>query len=148
MRRVVVVLAGVLAIAAGVWAWHSAVQGQVEQRFTETSTLFTGGDPYPYASVADALASFGGSFWCHRQLRIPPKSLVLTDEESPEFGATVSPREVHSRWHDYDIWKDGVVVVNVTFRQHPNGWRIAGLRACDDLVGETYGWPDVRRVHV
>ena len=140
MRRALVVVAGVLAIGAGVWVWHSATKGQVEDRFVEIAVDVapdSGPHSDPFATVGNALASFGGHWWCHHQLRLPPKSLVLTDEESPEFGATVSPRRNHSRWQDYDIWKDGVVVMNVTLRRYPNGWVIAGLRACDDLYGET-----------
>ena len=72
-----------------------------------------------YATVEDALAGLG---------------VVLTDEASPEFGATLSPwahsEPIGGEWREYDIWKDGVLVQSVTFSHFRRGWGITGFKGC------------------
>ena len=72
-----------------------------------------------YPTAEDALAGLG---------------VVPTDEASPEFGATLSPRDhsspIGAEWRDYDIWKDGVVVQSVTLTHFRRGWGVDWYTGC------------------
>lgn len=124
MKRAVVVLGGVLAIAAGVWAWQSATNGQACEKW-QTTVLEVTHDSSGYATVRDALARFGGSSG------LPPESLVPTDVASPEFGATVTSHGPRGR--EYDLWKDGVVVHSVSLHRYSGGWGVGGYSGCSEL---------------
>ena len=64
---------------------------------------------------------------------LPPESLFPTDEDSPEFGATVNPdHHPDSRnGRSFDIWKNGDVVQSVTIDSHNTAGRSA---ATEDAV--------------
>jgi len=140
MKRAAV-FGGVLAIAAGVWAWRAATEGQACER--SQAMVFDGarvpkGYQGGYATVEDALAGLRSQVVGD----LPPESLVPTDEESPEFGATLHPGK-HRRYEygrrAYDIWKDGVVVQSVSLHGYPaGGWDIAGFSGCYPIPGN--GW--------
>ncbi len=128
-RAVVVVVGGVLAIAAGVWVWHSATDGQVcrgdGRRFAEIADRGA-----THATVKGALASLFQDEPGFREL-LPSESLFPTDEASPEFGATLESHRPGGR--EYDIWKDGVVVQGVSLLHDPGGWwGIRGYSWCED----------------
>jgi len=141
MRRAVVVFAGVFVIAAGVWAWRAATEGQGCER--SHAVGFDGGRVHKgyrggYATVEDALLGLRSQVVGD----LPPESLVPTDEESPEFGATLHPGR-HRRYERggraYDIWKDGVVVQSVSLHGYPGGgWDIVGFSGCYPVPGN--GW--------
>lgn len=127
MRRLAVVIGGVLAVAVGVWVWQSAITGQGCETW-QSSTL--DGGTGKYATVEEALAGFGEFPGIKGHL--PPESLVPSDEESPQFGATVNP-EFHTDTAGglvYDIWKDGVVVQRVTLDNYSGSWGISGYSGC------------------
>ena len=128
MRRAVVPLAGILAvaaIAAGVWVWHTATTDRVCDRWQETALDGDGlvGD---YATVEDALVGFGGFPGIRGHLRA--ESLVPTHDVSPEFGATIQPDKREGRV--YDIWEDGVVVQSVSLEHDSGRWGIGGYGGC------------------
>ena len=113
-----VVIGGVLAVAVGVWVWRSVSAGGACD--TWHSATLDGGTG-EYATVEDALTGFGE--YPGIKGHIPPESLVPSDEESPEFGATVNP-EFHTDTPGglvYDIWKDRVVVQRVTLDDYSVG---------------------------
>jgi hypothetical protein len=128
MRRAAA-FGGILAIAAGVWVWHSTTDDQVchgdDRRFAEIADRGA-----THATVKAALASLLLDEPGFRDL-LPPESLVPTDEASPAFGATLDSRR--PGWREYDIWKDGVVVQGVSLLQEPGGWwGIGGYSWCED----------------
>ena len=141
MKRAVVVFGGVLAIAAGVWAWRAVTEGQACERSQDV--VFDGARPTKghqggYPTVEDALMGLRSRVVGD----LPPESLVPTDEESPEFGATLHPGK-HRRYgyggRAYDIWKDGVVVQSVSLHSYPaGGWDIVGFSGCYPIPGN--GW--------
>jgi hypothetical protein len=126
----------VLAIAAGVWAWRAAPEGQACER--SQAVVFDGarvpkGYKGGYATVEDALVGLHS----HVVGDLPPESLVPTDEASPAFGATLTSHGHGGR--AYDNWKDGVVVQSVSLHGYPaGGWDIAGFSGCYPIPGN--GW--------
>ena len=131
MKRAVAFVAAVLAIGAigaGVWIWRTGNTGEVCDRFSETAIDGPGGGNY--ATVNGALVGFGGLPGIRGH--IPPESIVPTDQESPEFGATISATERTDtpRERVYDIWKDGIVVQSVSLDRYSDGWAIGGYGGC------------------
>jgi len=130
MNRAVVLVACALAIvaAAGLWIWQDGDTDEDCDRFTETAVDGPGGGQY--ATVRGALVGFGDSPGMRRH--IPPESIVPTDEDSPEFGATINleERTETPNGRVYDIWKDGILVQTVDINRYPDGWAIGGYGGC------------------
>ena len=139
MRRLAVIVAGVLGIAAivaSVWVWRTAKTEAVCDRRQET--VLDGDDsPGDYATVEEALAGFGEFSGIKGHL--PAESLVPTDEASPEFGATIHPDKRDDReGRVYDIWRDGVIVQSVMLDHVSGRWGVGGYSGCTrpDLLHE------------
>jgi len=97
----------------------------------QSSTL--DGGTGKYSTVEEALAGFGEFPGIKGHL--PPESLVPSNEESPEFGATINP-EFHTDTAGglvYDIWKGGVVVQSVTLDNYSGSWGIGGYSGCSPI---------------
>ena len=129
MKRVVLVAAGVLAIAligGGAWGVYSG-----RSRTCEIGRDLRFDSDVSYATPEVALTRLGR----FPDLRgtLPAASLVPTDEASPAFGATLD-HELQANTPGglvYDIWKDGVIVQTVVLDTHgPVLWEITGYGVC------------------
>jgi hypothetical protein len=123
----------IVGMAGGVWAWENIGPGRVCA--TQHSTTFDGFGPdvRTYPTVEGALARFGRYPGIRGDL--PPESLKLTDEDSPEFGATIDP-DFHADTkggRHYHIWKNGDVVQSVVIDTHRGGWVIGGYGGCSPI---------------
>lgn len=134
-KAVLAVLAAVaiIGIAGGVWAWENIGPGRVCEVYHSTTFDFGGPGRHAYPTIEAALARFGR----YPDVRgsLPPESLFPTDEDSPEFGATVNPdHHPDSRnGGPYDIGKNGDVVQSVTIDSHKHGWSIGGYGGCSPI---------------
>ena len=108
-------VAGVLAIAAGVWVWRPATEVKVCGAFYDMILETTAGS---HATIEDALGRFG---------------VVPTVAASPKFGATVNDRLPHRR--EFYIWKEGVVVQSVWLQHFPGGWGVTKISGCSEPGG-------------
>jgi hypothetical protein len=123
----------VVALTGAVWAWENVGPGRTCEMEHSTTFDFGAGGGNGYPTIESALARFGRFPGIRGQL--PQESLIPTDEDAPEFGATVD-FDSHAdtkRGRVYDIWKDGAVVQSVTIDSHRDGWRIGGYSGCSPI---------------
>jgi hypothetical protein len=98
-----------------------------------------GAEVRTYPSIEAALTRFGAYPGVRGDL--PPESLVPTDEDWPEFGATVD-REFHADTKEgrrYDIWKNGDIVQSVVMDSRQGGWAIGGFGGCSPIPSRCRG---------
>jgi len=117
------------AIGTGVWAWETVGPGRLCD-VEKSVTMEFGPGVRSYPSVEEALLRFGR--FPDIRADLPVESLVPTDEDSPEFGATIDP-DFLANGRRYDIWKNGDVVQTVVLDQYRDGWVISGYGGCSPI---------------